>query len=595
MSENQPPTSSGGAPRSDWTDDSAERTSFLRRPAGLVTAGAAGVAVIALAVWGVVAATGSASADPGTDTAADTSTSKASESSDLAALAEAPYDPIRYANGVPQRPLIPSDSTEAYGSTIVREVFDPLVRIGPDGELTYEVAKSIETEDSTTFTVTLNEDRTFSNGEQVTASSFVDAWNWTADLDNAVKGASYLESVAGYDEVHPSAEGATPTSDTLSGLTVKDDYTFTIELSEPWSSFPLTLSSTVLAPLPSVFYEDVEAFGSWPIGNGPYQVRSEFSEANGIELEVNPSYVGTRTPQNTGIHFLVYLDQDAAYQDLISGNVDYSSSFSSAALLTAEADLGDRFVSEPGSQNQTLVFPVTNEFWASENGFKLRQAISLAINRQEIVDVIFDGRAVPSRDFTQINLPGWQDDLPGSDILDYDPERAKALYAESGGYPDGTLQVHYNNDGNNKAWVEAVVNQLRNTLGIDAVATPSTTFAEFLDAQTQGTFTGPWRAGNVPAYPSLEDLLVKVYSRGNNNSGWSNAEFDTLLAQAAAAASPADANPIFQQAQEILLQELPAIPLWYQYSNYGFSDRVENVVRYQFGGVQTHLITVKES
>ncbi|MFE4062354.1 ABC transporter substrate-binding protein, partial [Streptomyces sp. NPDC059096] len=171
-------------------------------------------------------------------------------------------------NGEPQKPLIPADTNESVGSYVIQSVFTQLVDFDSKGEIVYTNAESIKTTDSKTWTVKLKDGWKFHDGTPVTAESYVKAWNWYANIKNNQQNAFWWEDVAGYADVHP--EKGDPKSDTMSGLKVVDDTTFTIELTKPVPYFEYKLGYATFAPLPEVFYKDTKAFGQAPVGNGPY-------------------------------------------------------------------------------------------------------------------------------------------------------------------------------------------------------------------------------------------------------------------------------------------------------------------------------------
>ncbi len=144
---------------------------------------------------------------------------------------------------------------------------------------------------------------------------------------------------------------------------------------------------------------------------------------------------------------------------------------------------------------------------------------------------------------------------------------------------DGTFKLAYNADGGHQAWVDATINSIKNVLGIDAEGKPYPTFAELRGEVTDRTIDSAFRTGWQADYPGLYNFLGPLYATdaGSNDGDYSSAEFDKLLAEGISTADNAERNTILQQAQEVLLQDLPAIPLWYSNVNGGYSEDVSNV------------------
>src|SRR3954451_3750291 len=142
--------------------------------------------------------------------------------------------------GDPQNPLEPANTNEVQGGKVLDMIFRGLKRYDPKtGAAQDMLAEKIDTSDSRNFTITVKDGWTFSNGEKVTAKSFVDAWNYGASLKNNQKNAYFFGYIQGYDKVHP--DGGSQSADTLSGLKVVDDRTFTVKLNQTFSNFPDTL------------------------------------------------------------------------------------------------------------------------------------------------------------------------------------------------------------------------------------------------------------------------------------------------------------------------------------------------------------------
>ncbi|AUZ87609.1 ABC transporter substrate-binding protein, partial [Arthrobacter agilis] len=190
----------------------------------------------------------------------------------------------------------------------------------------------------------------------------------------------------------------------------------------------------------------------------------------------------------------------------------------------------------------------------------------------------------PAKDFTAPVLEGYSADLPGSENLEYNPEEAKKLWADAekiAPYDESQpLTIGYNADkGDHKTWVEAVVNNIKNNLGIEVAGKPYATFKEARTEATEETLTGALRAGWQADYPSLYNFLGPIYATGagSNDARYSNPEFDQELTDGLAASSVEEGNEAMNKAQEQLLEDLPAIPLWYQVAQGGWSNNVDNV------------------
>ena len=300
-----------------------------------------------------------------------------------------------------------------------------------------------------------------------------------------------------------------------------------------------------------------------------------------IDLVVNPDYDGPRVAQNGGLSIVFYTTQEAAYADLLGGNLDILDQIPPSALATYKDELGDRYIDQAAAIFQSFTIPARLPHFSGEEGELRRAAISMAINREEITDVIFEGTRTPAHDFTSPVIDGYSEDVPGSDVLLYNEEEAQAKWAEADAISpwDGTFQIAYNADGGHQEWVDAVANSIKNVLGIDAAGAPYPTFAEVRTAITDRTIQTAFRTGWQADYPGLFNFLGPIYgtNAGSNDGDYSNADFDALLKQGSSAADAEEANEYFQQAQEILFKDLPAIPLWYSSVQGGYSEAVDNV------------------
>ena len=471
-------------------------------------------------------------------------------------------------NTEPQSPLVPADTNEMGGGKVIRYLFEGLVSYDVKGKQHLEVAKSITpNDDATQYTITIKDGWKFTNGEAVTAESFAKAWSYAANVKHAMKQASRMSIIKGYDELQDPnvADDAQ-----LSGLEVKDDHTLVVTLDHPDSVFPVQIAHQSFFPLPSVAYKDIKAFGKNPIGNGPYKLKS-WTIGKDITVVKNPDYKGSRTVKNDGIEFRVYTDENAAYSDVLSGNLDVLDEVPASAVKTFRSNKSVTAYSQPGSSYQGFVIPERlDHFGFDKEGQLRRQAISMAINRKQIVDKVYSNTKTAATDFTSPLVPEYSKTLKGEENLSYNPTKAKELWKKADAISpwSGSFKIAYNADGGHKQWVDAVSNQLKNTLGIDAQGDAYPTFSDIRERVTDRSISTAFRSGWMLDYPSAEDYMTPLYAsasadgHGSNDGDYKNPEFDAALANALSQTDVAKRTEALRTAQEILMQDLPSIPLW---------------------------------
>ncbi|POX49080.1 peptide ABC transporter substrate-binding protein [Streptomyces sp. Ru71] len=484
--------------------------------------------------------------------------------------------------GDPQNPLEPANTNEVQGGKVLDMIVRGLKRYNPvSGKAEDMLAQSIQTTDSQNFTITIKPGWTFSNGEKVTAKSFVDAWNYGASLKNNQRNAYFFGYIQGYDKVHP--DSGTQTASTLSGLKVVNDQTFTVALTQKFSTFPDTLGYPAFAPLPQAFFTDHAGWLKKPIGNGPYTIES-YAKGSQMSLRKWDGYPGPDKAQNGGVDLKVYTDNNTAYTDLMAGNLDLVDDVPAAQLKNVKSDLGDRYLNTPAGIIQTLAFPFYDPDWNKPNSDKVRQGLSMAINRKQITDTIFVDTRTPATDWTSPVLGaagGYKAGLCGQ-YCDYDPDQAKKLIQEGGGIPGGQVKITYNADtGSHKQWVDAVCNSINNALDNTkaCVGNPVGTFADFRNQITQKKMSGPFRAGWQMDYPLIQNFLQPLYytNASSNDGHWSDKQFDSLVDQANQETDTTKAVGLFQQAEGVVRDNMAAIPLWYQNGSAGWSERLSDV------------------
>ncbi|MBI2697201.1 peptide ABC transporter substrate-binding protein [Mycobacterium nebraskense] len=488
--------------------------------------------------------------------------------------------------GEPPNPLIPTGTNDSLGGRILDRLFAGLVSYDAAGKPSPEVAQSVETTDNINYRIILKPGWKFTDGSPVTAHSFVDAWNYGALSTNAQLQQSFFSPIVGYDEVAGLTGDGKPARTIMSGLQVVNDLEFDVRLKAPTVDFTLRLGHNAFYPLPDMAFRDMAAFGRHPVGNGPYELADgpdgpAWEHNVKIDLKPNPDYHGNRKLHNKGLRFEFYANLDTAYADLLSGNLDVLDTIPSSALTIYQRDLGGNAASGPVAVSQSLDTPLRLPHFGGEEGRLRRLALSAAVNRPQICQQIFNGTRSPARDFTASSLPGFDRNIPGNDALDFNPERARQLWAQANTISpwSGRYSIAYNADSGHQEWVDAVANSIKNVLGIDAVGAPHPTFAGFRTQITNRTIDTAFRAGWIGDYPSMIEFLAPLYATGagSNDVGYSSREFDAGLAAAEAAPNLRQADVLVNVAQRILLRDMPAVPLWYYIAVVGWSSQVSRV------------------
>jgi ABC-type oligopeptide transport system substrate-binding subunit len=225
----------------------------------------------------------------------------------------------RFAFYINEPPYIdPWNGQDSEGIQVIGAVFDSLVAFDYlTNDLIPAAAESWDAnEDATVWTFTLA-DATFHNGDPVTAEDFVYAWTRIVDPANESEIAYHLAAVAGYDELQAGE------TDVLEGVRAVDDKTFEVTLSYPYADFEYVVGHPSLAPVPMAAVEaDEEAFHEMPIGNGPFMLTEPWSHDQFIKADAFADYYG-ETPSIDGIDFLIFADEQTAYQEFQAGNVDF--------------------------------------------------------------------------------------------------------------------------------------------------------------------------------------------------------------------------------------------------------------------------------
>jgi len=495
----------------------------------------------------------------------------------------------------------PYNTQESEGTEVEQALFDSLTRVDPldPTKLGPGAADSwTANADATVFTFKLNPNGKFADGTPVTAQDFVYAWTRIVDpttVNTLTKKADpsiisyHLSFVVGFDAL---AAGKTKV---LPGVKAIDPLTFEVTLSKPFADFPFVCAHPALAPVPQKLVENgVEAsgtvvpFGEMPIGNGPFKMAEPWQHNQFIKIVRNDNYAGAK-PYLDSVLFKIYKDTEAAYTDFVAGNLDFSP-IGTGKIKSAQDTYGtstDGYTVNPGTQvllgaeNATyyLIPNLNDPIMKNPN---IRKAISLAINRQAICDIVFEGTRQPADNIIPPGIAGYK---PGvwADTK-YDVTAAKQALVDAG-YPGGkgpdgkqlAIKLSFNSGAGHEPIMELVQSDLK-AIGITATF-DSSEFAVYLKQLDAGQFQIA-RLGWIADYPIADNFLYPLFQSksGDNKSKYNNPAVDTALDAARKTVDTAARISAYQAIDATIAADNAVLPMmFYKHTRVG-SKRLHNFV-----------------
>ncbi|KQQ05616.1 MULTISPECIES: ABC transporter substrate-binding protein [unclassified Rathayibacter] len=321
-----------------------------------------------------------------------------------------------------------------YSTNIFHAVYDQLTTVDGDGELQPRLATEwTASEDAKTWTFTLRDDATFTDGTPVTAEDVRFSFQAVIDSPDSLN-KIYTNNIA--------------------SMEVTGDTEITFQLTAGDSVF--TRRAYYISIVPEAYYTEVgsEGFAKAPIGSGPYTFES-WTPGVSTELAANPDYWGGE-PAIANVTVEPIADPDARLNGLLSGDIDLTA-ITPAQVASVE---GSGYTVAEGQSNQLIYVGFNETSGGPLADADLRNAISLAIDRETIIETIHDGYAtVANASSVAPNVNGFDAELPD---LAYDPDAAAEL-VESSGYDGSAITFQYPTGGNvpNSAEVaQAIASQL---------------------------------------------------------------------------------------------------------------------------------------
>jgi oligopeptide transport system substrate-binding protein len=456
----------------------------------------------------------------------------------------------------------PYNSQESEGILVTRHLFEGLVTINSDTlEITPGVAEKWTSDEACNqWTFNLRQGTTFSNGEPVTAQSFIDGWIRVASKESASDVAYHLAGIEGYEELN------TKNAKTFSGVTASDPNTLVVKLNAPDCEFDRKTLHSVYSPVPKDAGKfNNKTYNDLPIGNGPFKMEGPWDHDNKITLVRNDSYWGEK-PKLDRVEIAILPSetaQELEYKNLQGGQGDYAR-IPPQLLPQADAKYSPQggFIREDTNGINYLLPNVKNP---PLNNVDARKAISYAIDRDQIISGVFKGYQTKATAF----IPPIFKDYHQEGVCEactFDVAKAKEHAAKGGLKPGMELKFAFNTGGGHEAWVQAVAQQLEKNLGLN-IKIESYPFAELLEKEQAPNASGLFRAAWGADYPTPDNFLYPLLSKASigldNRGRYDNPAFDAELAKERATKDPAVRVEHIRAAEKIAIgQDLALIPLW---------------------------------
>lgn len=458
------------------------------------------------------------------------------------------------------------------GSELVRDLFEGLSNQDADGNLTPGVAESF-TANATNdvYTFNLRADAKWSNGDPVTAGDFVYAWRRLLDPELASPYSWFGELMS--IENAGSILAGDMTTDKL-GVKAIDDHTFEVTLSASLPYFPLMTTHASTFP---VHAGTIEAHGAeWTkpeniVSNGAYVLTEHVPNERSVR-ERNDMYWNNDATILDKVVALVINDENVALTRYFAGELDRTE-MPAGQFPKMHAEYPEEAISFPRLCAYYYNINLTESGPEELRDVRVREALSLAVDRDIIVDKILAGGQTPAFSFTPAATAGFNvPDVPAAGMTqDARDTKAKALFAEAG-VEDLELRILYNTSEAHKKIAVAISQMWKQKLGVE-VTLVNQEWKTFLETRGNQDYDVA-RAGWCGDYNEASTFLDLMNSgSGYNDSKFNNAEVDGLLAEAKTSADP---QALYTQIEQIAAAEVPVINIYHYAGVYMMDSDVGN-------------------
>lgn len=473
----------------------------------------------------------------------------------------------------------PAKNTASDGSTLINHAFEGLMKLNSESKVVEgQAAKYEVSEDKKVYTFTLRDDAKWSDGEAVKASDFVYSWQRLVNPETA---SDYNYMIGMVENANEIMEGKKDPSEL--GIKALDDKTVEVTLATPTAyfleicAFPATypVRQDIVDANPDTWSTDPQTY----IGNGPY-VLTEWNHQAKMVYTKNENYYDVEKLGPDTINFELMEDNNTILSAFKNGEILFGDDLPNDEI-EAMKDNGLEIKSQLGTY-----FLCLNVKEKGLDNVKVRQALSLAIDREYLVEKVAQGGQIPADTFVSTGLTDEDgstefhsnaDAWYSADSKDYEAniKKAKELLKEAG-YENGkglpTIELMCN--PGHESIMEAIQNMWKENLGINATISPQD-WNVFIDTRNKGDYQVARHGWLADYNDPISFLDMWVTDGGNNDAQWSNTDYDKLISEIKTSTDNKERYTKMHEAEKILGKEAPIIPLYYYTDLMLVSDKLE--------------------
>lgn len=478
--------------------------------------------------------------------------------------------------------LDPALAQGTHESWVLDHAFEGLMKRDNDGQIVGGMASDYDlADDNVTYTFTIRDGVKWSNGDPVTAHDFEYSWKRALDPELAAYYSYqffYIKNGEAYNAGEASVDDV--------GVRAIDEKTLEVVLEQPAAYFLELTAFYCYFPVNKAVVEENPEWANDPstyVSNGPFKL-TEWTHKARILLSKNENYYDASNIKLDGIDLTIIEDENTAWQKYEGGEYDFLTPIPQAVTAQLKEENNPELVI--GTDLATYYYNLNNEIKPFNNA-KVRHALSNAIDRQTLVDKVAQGGQVPAGGINPFGIPDENNEdfreVLGN-LIPYNPDGAKALLEEGLAEEGMTLadmnqfSILYNTNEAHKKIAQAIQEMWRNTLGIE-VQLENVEFQVKLDREKAGDYAIS-RAGWIGDYVDPMTFLDLFVTDGPyNDSGYSNAEYDELIAIAKGTADQNVRFDAMRQAEIMLMEALPVVPIYHYTQPYAQKPYVTGVYK----------------